>query len=283
MRAVIAGRDVYVGWSHILTTAAILITYAFVVGLITVGAEYAWSGEVYGPLFTQFSSAVLQVSGVIIAPLMAWLFLRFAPKGERERGLCLSMAGAVFILESALRIVGDIVLLAILRDALSPQYVAVAIFGILSGVANAAFGSAMIYLWMLYFLKNDRKRLFPSAAYAIAAALAFYVLSYMAVFAMEYSAGTTYVPIVSFGDVIGFAGKLAAGFIVLYHIGGKKIVWDDAYAYSGLYLAGAFLGLLSAVVMPPASGPVGAAAALADRVLWLALLFVTATNWKDTL
>ncbi len=283
MRAVIGGREIEVGWSHILTAAAILIAFVIVVGLITLGVEYAGTGLIYGPLFTYYSSAVQQVTGVFISPLFAWLFLRFAPKGKRDGSLCLSMAGAIFILESALRIVGDVLVLAILRDLLSPQYVAAMIFGVLSGVAGAAFGSAVIYLWMLYFLKNDRKRLFPSASYAVVAALAFYALSYMAVFVIEYSSGRVYVPVVSFGDATGFAGKIAAAFIVLYHIGGKRIVWDDAYTYSGLYLAGAVLGLLSALVMHPASGPVGAAATLAERAVWLALLYVAATNWKDTI
>ncbi len=281
MRAVIGKRKIEVGWNHILTAAAILIAFAIVFGLMTLGIAYAGSGEIYGPLFTYYSSTVLQVSGVFIAPLMAWLFLRFAPKGKRDGGFCLSMAGAVFILESGLRIVGDVLLLAILR--VSPQYVAAMIFGILGGVAGAAFGSAVIYLWMLYFLKNDRKRLLPSAAYAVAAALAFYALTYMAVFVMEYSSGRVYVPLISFGDAIGFAGKIAAGLIVLYHVGGKKVVWDDAYIYSGLYLAVAVLGLLSALVMPPASGPVGAAATLAERAVWLAILYVAAINWKDTI
>ncbi len=286
MKAILAGRETEVSWDHFLTVAAIIIAYALVFGLVVGGAAFLSDGKVLGPSYTYYSRLATDITGVFAQPLFAWLFLR-QWKGKKDDKLCLSLAASAFLLESALSIATSIAYIWLLPDLLNPAFIVSDILLMLSGIAVAAFGSIILYWWMLFFLKREDGRAKTSAIYGFSIALAFYVLSYLALFAMEYYQGRAFTPAVGLSDLIGFAGKIVFGSIIIYYAGGRKIVWNDAYLFAGLYLAGAILGLVYSLFIA-ASEPGGAmvnvdAITLVERVVWLGLLYVAATNWKDSL
>ena len=287
MKAQILGREIEVRWEQFLTVTAIIAAVVLVFSLLVGGLAYFSDGKFLGPSFTYYSGWMTKINSIIIGPLYAWLILRFSPKGKRDKSFCLSMAGGVFLFESAFRVLSMALIMWVVRDSLDAAFIVSDLLGILAGITGAALGSIIIYWWMLFLLKNDKARARTSAVYGVLLALGFYALSYLAVFVMEYSRGTAYVPSFGLNDVVGFSSRAVFGFITLYFAGGRKIVWNDAYLFGGLYLAGAVLGLASSFILdaavPGGSMVSGDAIMLADRAVWLALLYIAAINWKDSL
>jgi hypothetical protein len=256
MKLTVFGRKIDVSWKQFLFYTGVFL----LLSLIPVPAlAYLYmSGEVDS--YYNAMEAIYQIFAVIGAPLTALVLVKLAPKIKLKKDVNFARAMAVseFLLFTVVSLLagGAMILLSETDSTLNLGYFGPVSVGIgqVAALMGAAVSSALLYLWLLFFLKPQKE---PGMLieYALLFGVIGVMLGEFSVFVMQYH--LLDVPhTISFNMelVLEFARFAVLGFILLHSM--PKKLDEAANAFALLYvLPTALLGLESTA----ASG----------RMLWL--------------
>lgn len=275
MKLTIFGRKIDVSWNHFLFYTGIFI----LLSLVPVPALFYlyWQGEL--DAYYNALGAVYQIISVVGAPLTALLLIKLAPrfKLKKDVNFCRAMAVSEFVLFAGISLIASVVLFAMAgsESTINLGYFGAVSLGIgqIASIMGAAVSSALLYLWLLFFIK-PKKNLGRFAEYALVFAVIAVLLGQYIAFTMQYH--LLDVPHrISFNLdlLLEFATFVFFGFIILHSM--PKKLDEAANAFALLYvLPTAILGLESIA----ASGRMLWLFSFVDEITILVVLYLLAKS-----
>jgi hypothetical protein len=256
MKLTVFSRKIDVSWTQFLFYTGIFILLT----LVPVPALFYlhWQGGM--DAFYNAMGAISQIIIVVGAPLTALLLIKLAPriKLKTDVNFCRAMAVSEFVLFAGISLIASVLLFAMAdsESTINLGYFGAVSLGIgqIASIMGAAVSSALLYLWLLFFIK-PKKDLGRFVEYALVFAVIAVLLGQYIAFTMQYH--LLDVPHrISFNLelLLEFARFVFFGFILLHSM--PKKLDEAANAFALLYvLPTAILGLESI--------------AGSGRVLWL--------------
>ena len=126
----------------------------------------------------------------------------------------------------------------------------------IGGILYAALSTFIFYLWLLIFIKPDigriKKVLEPAAIFAIA----FFIILELIAFALNFQSNFgSYDFTFNLASAISLVNSFVFGILIFYHIYQKKL-GQEAYLFTGLYLAPSALSALMNILAGLLSGEI---------------------------
>ena len=245
MKLTVFGRKIDVSWKHFLFYTGIFILFSLIPVPLMLYAN--WQGDYsYYDILAIFSTII----SIVGAPLTAFVLIKLAPKVKLKKDLnfCRAMAVSEFILFAVVSLAASAMLLALAESesTINLGYFGPVSLGIgqIASFMGGAVSAALLYLWLLFFIK-PKKDLERFVEYALMFAVIAALLGQYITFTMEYH--LLDIPHrISFdlNLVAEFAGYVFFGFIILHSM--PKKLDEAANAFALLYvLPTALLGLES--------------------------------------
>lgn len=246
MKLTVFGRKIDLAWRHFLFYTGIFA----ILSLLPVPVlAYFYLAEdmdaYYGVL-----EAVYQAMVVVGAPLTAWFLVKLAPLARLKKDLNFARAMAVseFLLFAVISLLASAALFVMAgsESTINLGYFGPVSLGIgqVASFMGAAVSAALLYLWLLFFMK-PKKELEGLVEYALVFAVIAVLLGQYIAFTMEYH--LLEIPHrISFDLelLLEFAKFVFFGFIILHSM--PKKLDEAANAFALLYvLPTAILGLES--------------------------------------
>lgn len=255
MKFDVLGREVDVQWDHLYIAAGSLLFWAFLVGIATVLFLVLSDSTIIETM--NISLAISWFFGIFIIPLLSFTMLYVAGLFNKKKDvrLCRSLAGAEFIITVILFIIAALLSFIYFIIDLS-DFVLIASF-IISQIGillSFAFGSIILYLWLLFFLNPNLEKIKKIGTLALIFAIVVILGSEILSFLMAYQSNNIYAITFSSGTFATLVKDFLFGFIVLYHIRGKKFD-RSVYPILVLYFAPGIMSLVS-VFLYQYTGPI---------------------------
>ena len=289
MKFEIAKRGVDVRWNHVWLFLGVQMAFAIILGILSAAIAYIVTGIVTTDFFF-WAGAISSILGGMFWPAAAWVYLSQARdfKFGRDVGFCRGMAAAGFLVASVTSLAMSLLLFVRFGSGF-PGY------GILENVraiASFGFGAVISYLWLLVFLKPDRKKMMETAKYAVIFAVMMLVVSNIVEVLIPHFSNLSYdllaleatytlskpLSLLSFLLV-----EFVFGFVLLYHVSEMKKLDEGAYLFIGMYLVYLLLGLVPDIdSLFGGHWSLGGLFILIDGIIGLCLVYLLSRlNLKD--
>jgi hypothetical protein len=232
-------REINVGWNHIFAIVGVMLVFA-ILDIASAVALHVFSDE-NGNVSPEIA-LLFGVAGVFFPVVFAFAAIAIAVgmfKMKKDAALCRSLAGAFLLVMLGVAILGG---LGILDNIISYHPTEVILYLMQTSItflAGALVGTAMAYLWMLAISAPDMQKARKMAVPAAVFSLILYIISILPMVIRvaegQYILSYFFYSIATADAIIYLLSHFVFGFIILYHIWGKKLD-NAAYLFAALYL-----------------------------------------------
>jgi hypothetical protein len=272
MKFDVLGRDVNVGWNHVVVSLLSLIAYAVIILIVALPPAYFFylplkyasepggSGIMLIQGAGDYGRAIASIIGIPFEAFILILVASWLYKMTKDAALCRSLSGAYFFVTTGIYLVVSIpvtILFLLGQLTLLPgSTLLTQLAGMLLNILGNATGAILLYLWLLAIAEPDmqkaKKTIIPAAVFGAALAL-FWFLQVLPWTAPDQSALIQDTIIFAVGQhmaglISAFLLNLVLGFIILYHLKGKKLD-DAAYLFAALIVASPLLMMMESLAI----------------------------------
>jgi hypothetical protein len=240
MRFELLQREIDIRWTHIgvylVLMLALILLFAALSGIIAGSLSVATGSD----FSTVYFLTVVNLAGIYTianSPISAFLLLLFASvifKLKKDVSLCRSLVAAYFLVNFVIFLVIYIAASTYIETAQISQFFDP--FALVASILSSLAVTIILYLWLLIFLKPEKKRIRKTALYAVLFAIVFFLLREAYIFFSYYNMGGIYAPPLDSGVVLWLVHKFLLGFALLYFSKDIKKLGKEAYLYAALVL-----------------------------------------------
>jgi hypothetical protein len=244
MKFSVFGREVDLRMVHLLLVISVFLAYGLAILVLGVAGGVIGESDAAASI-TNISNRVIGIIVPLDLPLIAFIFLSVLPafKLQKDVNSCRSVAVAFWLLVFALSVAG-FAYLVYLVQGLPLAYVLIVI---IEYALSIAVNLAVVYLWMLIFLKMDWGQVKAAAFPATLAALAIVASG----IALEYGIfewfGVGSIPKTGLALIPKTVEELFFALPLIYFL--PKKLDTASYAFAGAYVGIALLSIAGTLVL----------------------------------